>query len=543
MVSLNYESRELSCKIVYYGPGLCGKTTNLQVIHQRVPTKNRSDMVSLATESDRTLFFDFLPLDLGSIKGYSTKFQLYTVPGQVYYNETRKMVLRGADGVVFVADSQATMREENLESLKNLETNLKEQNVNIDDVALVFQYNKRDLPDLISVEALNRELNRWDAPFFESSAAQGKGVFEALKAIGKIVIDTYNTKYGGVTSAGSYKKKSVTTAAAPVPEPVSQPAPEPQPLPESQPVPELSEVKPPKNRPADSPELAATPPVEDDDIDPEIMAYINRKKGDSTPTTPPTPTIESPTEPAPALESDSEPESISTLDLSVEPKAAPQIETSQSESKFQPSQNDFDPGAIELSQTDEDISWSPDSTQTDSEPNAIDPGQIDIIVPAEETSTTSAESFDPGAIELNSEPENPKDQDDEAEEDEDADALFLTADDVENAPDTFFLSDTDAETKKENQNNLDAELSEPSGTPIQPMEPKDLPPESPKPLESESSDDNDFFDIQPFTGTDENEEDTSVPEKSSFSFRDALDADDDDDLDFNPYGSSADDKN
>jgi signal recognition particle receptor subunit beta len=195
MASINYAIREISVKIVYYGPGLSGKTTNLQVIHRKIPIDYRSDMVSLATETDRTLFFDFLPLDLGKIKGFSTKFQLYTVPGQVYYNATRKLVLRGVDGVVFVADSAADKMQENLESFQNLHDNLAEYGYQQGSVPIVLQYNKRDLPNALPVDTVDKTVNKFGYPWSEAVASQGKGVFESLKIIGKIVIDTLNRKY------------------------------------------------------------------------------------------------------------------------------------------------------------------------------------------------------------------------------------------------------------------------------------------------------------------------------------------------------------
>lgn len=197
MASINYATREISCKIVYYGPGLSGKTTNLQIIHRKIPDKDKSEMVSLATETDRTLFFDFLPLDLGSIKGFSTKFQLYTVPGQVYYNATRKLVLRGVDGVVFVVDSQIDKLQENLESFANLQENLREYGHSIENIPLVLQYNKRDLPNVYPVEQLNALLNKLNLPHYEAVAATGVGVFTTLKGIGKSVIDKFNAKYAG----------------------------------------------------------------------------------------------------------------------------------------------------------------------------------------------------------------------------------------------------------------------------------------------------------------------------------------------------------
>lgn len=195
MASINYAAREISVKIVYYGPGLSGKTTNLLVIHKKVPKEFKSDMVSLATETDRTLFFDFLPLDLGKIKGFSAKFQLYTVPGQVYYNATRKLVLRGVDGIVFVADSATDKMQENLESFKNMVENLAEYGYKLENICIVMQYNKRDLPSVLPVEELNKALNKYNFPWTEAVANKGKGVFETLKLIGKYVIDALNKKY------------------------------------------------------------------------------------------------------------------------------------------------------------------------------------------------------------------------------------------------------------------------------------------------------------------------------------------------------------
>ncbi len=200
MATINYAVREISVKIVYYGTGLCGKTTNLQVIHRKIPNEHRSDMVSLATETDRTLFFDFLPLDLGKIKGFSTKFQLYTVPGQVYYNATRKLVLRGVDGVVFVVDSAPDKLQENIESFKNLEENLAEYGYQRENIPIIIQYNKRDLPNALPVDKLNSAINKYGLPWNECIAVQGKGIFESLKIIGKMVIDNLNKKYSRPSS-------------------------------------------------------------------------------------------------------------------------------------------------------------------------------------------------------------------------------------------------------------------------------------------------------------------------------------------------------
>jgi len=190
MSLVNFTTREITCKIVYYGPGRSGKTTNLQYVYARVPEERRGRMVSLATQTDRTLFFDFLPLELGSISGFATRFQLYTVPGQVYYNATRKLVLQGADGVVFVGDSQARQLDENLESLQNLQANLLEQGIDVRTVPLVMQYNKQDLPgDLIlTQDELDEQLNFRGAQSFPAAAIGGRGVFETLRAISERVL-------------------------------------------------------------------------------------------------------------------------------------------------------------------------------------------------------------------------------------------------------------------------------------------------------------------------------------------------------------------
>ncbi len=196
MVLFNYATKEITAKIVYYGPGLCGKTTNLQFIYESLPTNHKSKMLSLSTKTDRTLFFDFLPLDLGKIRGMRTKLQLYTVPGQVYYNSTRQLVLKGADGVVFVADSQDNALDGNLESLQNLEDNLKRQGTKIREIPVVIQYNKRDLPNALPIKKLNRELNTINAPHYESVATTGVGVEETLNGVTRLVLSNLVKKYG-----------------------------------------------------------------------------------------------------------------------------------------------------------------------------------------------------------------------------------------------------------------------------------------------------------------------------------------------------------
>jgi mutual gliding-motility protein MglA len=188
MSFINYLSREINCKIVYYGPGLCGKTTNLQFIYNKTNPEAKGKMISLATETERTLFFDFLPLALGEIRGFKTRFHLYTVPGQVFYDASRKLILKGVDGVVFVADSQIARMEANLESMENLRTNLAEQGYSLDKLPYVIQYNKRDMPSIAPVEELREMLNPAGVPDFEAVAVTGQGVFETLKAIAKLVL-------------------------------------------------------------------------------------------------------------------------------------------------------------------------------------------------------------------------------------------------------------------------------------------------------------------------------------------------------------------
>ena len=196
MVLFNYATKEITAKIVYYGPGLCGKTTNLQFVYDSLPSNNKSKMLSLATKTDRTLFFDFLPLDLGKIRGMRTKLQLYTVPGQVYYNSTRQLVLKGADGIVFVADSQDFALDANQESLQNLEDNLKRQGIRLREMPLVIQYNKRDLPNALPVAEIDKDLNKLQSPSFESVATTGIGVEETLKGITQLVLAHLVKKYG-----------------------------------------------------------------------------------------------------------------------------------------------------------------------------------------------------------------------------------------------------------------------------------------------------------------------------------------------------------
>jgi signal recognition particle receptor subunit beta len=188
MTFINYASREINCKIVYYGPGLCGKTTNLQHIFESTAPQSRGKLISLATETDRTLFFDFMPLELGTVRGFKTRFHLYTVPGQVFYDASRKLILKGVDGVVFVADSQEERMDANVESLYNLEENLQAQGYDLMKLPYVLQLNKRDLPNIIPVEDLTAELRRKEEPVVEAVASNGAGVFDTLKAVAKQVL-------------------------------------------------------------------------------------------------------------------------------------------------------------------------------------------------------------------------------------------------------------------------------------------------------------------------------------------------------------------
>jgi signal recognition particle receptor subunit beta len=188
MTFINYASREINCKIVYYGPGLCGKTTNLQHIFNATAPQSKGKLISLATETDRTLFFDFMPLELGTVRGFRTRFHLYTVPGQVFYDASRKLILKGVDGVVFVADSQEERMDANIESLYNLEENLKTQGYDLLKLPYVLQLNKRDLPNILPLEELSMELGKKNEPVVEAVASTGAGVFDTLKAVAKQVL-------------------------------------------------------------------------------------------------------------------------------------------------------------------------------------------------------------------------------------------------------------------------------------------------------------------------------------------------------------------
>jgi signal recognition particle receptor subunit beta len=222
MVLFNAATKELTAKIVYYGPGLCGKTTNLQHVYDTLPGEGRGKMLSLATQTDRTLFFDFLPIDLGTIRGMKTRIQLYTVPGQVFYDATRKLVLRGADAVVFVADSQAPALESNKESFQNLIANLREQGTDLAKIPHVIQWNKRDTPNALPVETLDREINLFGAPTFEACAMRGEGVKETLTGVAKLVLKSLAEKYGGGVVEES--PTLLLGGTPPVPPPAAEPS-------------------------------------------------------------------------------------------------------------------------------------------------------------------------------------------------------------------------------------------------------------------------------------------------------------------------------
>jgi signal recognition particle receptor subunit beta len=255
MVLFNYSTKELTAKVVYYGPGLCGKTTNLQWIHEKLPIKNKGKMLSLATETDRTLFFDFLPIELGTIRGMKTRIQLYTVPGQVFYNATRRMVLKGADCVVFVCDSQEAMLDANIESMDNLRENLEVNEIDPDEVPMALQYNKRDLPNALPIEILNEKLNMRGLQFYEAIALKGIGVEETLKGVTSLVFRSLANKYGGEVPAE--RPAGAAHSTAPV---VPAPAP-PTPTPTPPPPAPVPKVEAPAPQPALKTGATTLPPL------------------------------------------------------------------------------------------------------------------------------------------------------------------------------------------------------------------------------------------------------------------------------------------
>jgi mutual gliding-motility protein MglA len=289
MVLINKAINEMTLKVVYYGPGLCGKTTNLQFIHNKSNPNRRGKLLSIATETDRTLFFDLLPIELGTVRGMKVRVQLYTVPGQVFYDATRRLVLRGADGVVFVADSQKAMMDANIESMKNLQENFIKNNLDPKKIPLVLQFNKRDLPNVASCEDLNNALRyRLDTPYFEASAVEGFGVNETLKAIVSVVVKNVNSGASHELEPGAKVSvelgpgmKKAAQAAAPVeaPRPAKK-APEPVPEPVGD---ELTEV-PDDLSDVDDPEAAFAEPLEEapEDIPQSAPAPVLAEEIDSS---------------------------------------------------------------------------------------------------------------------------------------------------------------------------------------------------------------------------------------------------------------------
>ena len=243
MVFFNYALRKLNAKIVYYGPGLCGKTTNLVWIHDHFEGGERGKMISLATEGDRTIFFDLLPLEIGAIRGMDVTLQLYTVPGQVHYNSTRQLVLRGADGVVFVADSQRAMQASNSDSFKNLQENLLLQGISLDGFPHILQFNKRDLRDVVPVEELNDQLNHYSVPIFEAIATEGVGVQETLEGIVKLVMRNLRQRYEGATTGS--RTPGVEDSQVRIPDAPPTPPPGPAKVPPPEPI-SVSEPPPPR---------------------------------------------------------------------------------------------------------------------------------------------------------------------------------------------------------------------------------------------------------------------------------------------------------
>jgi signal recognition particle receptor subunit beta len=229
MVQINFALREVNCKIVFYGPGMSGKTTNLEIVHQKAPEENKGELTSISTDGDRTLFFDFMPLDLGNVAGMRTKFQLYTVPGQVYYNSTRKLVLQGVDGVIFVADSDPEKMAENIESYQNLIENLTEYGKDVRELPHVIQYNKRDLPNALSVEEMDRQMNKFGVPTFEAVAYTGEGVFPTLKTLAGMVLESIDR-----TDSRSSKRPAAEPTAKPAAQAARKPAAAQRPTPTTQ---------------------------------------------------------------------------------------------------------------------------------------------------------------------------------------------------------------------------------------------------------------------------------------------------------------------
>jgi signal recognition particle receptor subunit beta len=310
MVFFNYSTMQMAAKVVYYGPGLCGKTTNLHYIYQHTAGESRGEMVSLETETDRTLFFDLLPIDVGSIAGFNTRIQLYTVPGQVFYNTTRKLVLKGVDGVVFVADSQRAMLQANLDSFSNLEENLAEMGLTVDTLPLVLQFNKRDLADICSIEEMNATLNRNDWPWFESSAVTGMGVFETLKGISKHTLLSLKKRLGRPDAAASPARAAAARPAAP-PAAAAAPAIPALPRPAAPPAPQPLAAAPPSEPPR--PPAAAPPAVKAPVRKIDVLSELEKLRREAMHQPPPA----APAAPRPAAASNGRGEMSRTIEMTL----------------------------------------------------------------------------------------------------------------------------------------------------------------------------------------------------------------------------------
>ena len=329
MVQINFAHKEIQCKIVYYGPGMSGKTTNLELVHEKTPGESRGELTSIATTGERTLYFDYMPLDLGAIAGIRTKFQLYTVPGQIYYKSTRRLVLQGVDGIVFVADSSASKLAENQESMRDLEENIREMGRTVADLPIVIQYNKRDLPDAMTIEELQTQVNVHGFPHFEASAKSGQGVFPTLKALAALVLEAVNRGGIGATRSAA-RPPAAAPAATPAATPatsvaskisVSTPAPRPmsEPLEPPRSAPRISVADVPRPTPTPTPTFAPAPRI-------AVAASAAAEYASATSTAVATRPVSAPVvarEPAPVEASAPAPVAAPTPAARVEPQAKP----------------------------------------------------------------------------------------------------------------------------------------------------------------------------------------------------------------------------
>ena len=377
MVFFNYSTMQMAAKVVYYGPGLCGKTTNLQWIFEHTSTESRGEMVSLATETDRTLFFDLLPIDVGSIAGFSTRIQLYTVPGQVFYNTTRKLVLKGVDGVVFVADSQRPMLQANIESFQNLEENLAEMGLSLDNIPVVLQYNKRDLPAICSHEELDQALNRQGWPAIEASALNGDGVFETLKMISKATLLALKKRLtkSRPEGAGSGGKRPVPPVARP---PVSPRAPQvrkPPTAAKAPPAPTPSSRSSPMPEPTAAPEVKAAP---------EPVATVEAEAApepEAAPEVAPEPT-------SPDTEMDLEPPALEAASPAVEAEEAPAESPAVEADDAAAAQSSLEDAGQASAPPEE--ATPPPSEETAPEDAAAKPVEPEVAIPAAAPAATTS---------------------------------------------------------------------------------------------------------------------------------------------------------